>query len=345
MKILESSEYQKWDSFVESSPQGDVFCHSWWLEAITKSHFKIIVLIENNEIVAGMPVAFDDRNYINQPPVTRTLGILYKPKGNISEYKMASDQRKWLTALVEQLPLENFIQMIMHHNFTDWLPFRWMGFRQTTGYTYLLNYEDKTINDLWNNLNYDKKKKINRAERNGVRVELSDDFELLYRFESLSFERQGLKFRIPINDLILLDDAIKKNGSRIIFKAVDHSNRVHAMLYVVFNSKSVYALMSGSDPNLRKLGGHTLITWEAVKFFRDKVQYYNFGGSDIKSIEEHVKGYGGVITPYFHIFNDSLLDKRTDIWYHFDQVIFHSKEIVKDLLKRFKKRFSVTHSL
>jgi hypothetical protein len=339
VKTLESSDYSQWDSFVDRSPQGDVFCYSWWLEAITKSHYKIIALFENNEIVAGMPLAFDDENFINQPPVTRTLGILYKPEDYLSRYRKASDQRKWQTALVEQLPLENFIQMCMHHNFTDWLPFRWKGFRQTTRYTYLLYYENKTLNDLWKNLNSDKKKKINRAMKNGVRIEVTDDFELLYRFESLSFERQGLKFRIPANDLKLLDDVIKKNGKRVIFKAIDHLNQVHAMLYVVFNTKSAYALMSGSDANLRKQGGHTLVTWEAIKFFRDKVQYYNFGGSDIRTIEEHVKGYGGVITPYFHIFNDRLLDKRTDIWYHFDQVIYHSKEILKDLLKRFLRKF------
>jgi hypothetical protein len=334
VKTLESGEYHKWNSFVESSPQGDVFCHSWWLEAITKSHFKIIVLIENNEIVAGMPIAFDDRNYINQPPVTRTLGILYKPQGNLSEYKKASDQRKWLTALVEQLPLENFIQMMMHHNFTDWLPFRWKGFKQTTRYTYIIDYKGKTIDDLWNNVEKDKRRVVRRATENGFRVEESDDFALLYHFECLSYERQGLKFRLHFADLRLLDDAIKRNNNRKILMVSDKSNRIHAMAYVAFNSKSAYGLLSGSEPKYRKQGGHTLLMWELVKYFYNKVEYFNFGGSDIKSIEAYIRGFGGTQTPYFHIFNESLMDNRPELRYHLREIIIQFIEVWKIFKKK-----------
>ena len=42
-------------------------------------------------------------------------------------------------------------------------------------------------------------------------------------------------------------------------------------LYVVFNKKSAYALLSGSDANLRNLGGHTLVMWEAVRYFMIKL--------------------------------------------------------------------------
>jgi hypothetical protein len=337
---LESSQYSLWNTFVDRSPQGDVFCYTWWLEAITKSNFKILVILEKDEIVAGIPIAYDDQNRINQPPVTRTLGVLYKHQGNLSEHKQTSDQRRWLNSLLDHLPIENFVQLCMHHNFNDWLPFRWRGFKQTTRYTYLLNYGNKTIDILQKNLQSDKKKKINRAIRSGISVELSDDFELLYHFESLSYQRQGLKFRIPLDDLLLLDNAIKKNGNRKIFKAIDKLNRVHAMLYVAFNKRSAYALLSGSNANLRRMGGHTLVTWEAVKYFQDKVEYYNFGGSDIKLIEEHVRGYGGVMTQYFLIYNEKLFDKRDDIWYHLDMVVFHSKAIFKDLLKRLSRKIN-----
>jgi lipid II:glycine glycyltransferase (peptidoglycan interpeptide bridge formation enzyme) len=322
-------EYNKWDSFVDQSPQGDVFCYSWWLEAITGSNFRILVIYDNNEIVAGIPLAFDALNKINIPPLTRTLGVLYKKQDYQSDRRKTSVERKWLFELLKHIPLNDFIQMCLHHNFTDWLPFRWNGFSQTTRYTYIINYRNKTISGLWNNLDLETKRVVKRAGEKGIRIERTDDFDLIYRYESLSYERQGLKFRIPYNDLKSLDDTIKERGNRVIFKAIDNHNQVHAVLYVAFNQKSAYALLSGSDATLRKLGGHTLVMWEAVRYFSDKVEYFNFGGSDIEQIEAHLRGFGGTLTPYFHIYNEKLMWKRNDIRYHIGETSFHLFEVLK----------------
>lgn len=334
IEILNPAFYSVWNNFVDMSPQGDVFCYSWWLDAITKSKFRIYAAFEDDEIVAGMPLACDRYDKFNEPPLTRTLGVLYKPQLNLNDHKKVSDQRRWLTALLEYIPLDDFVQMCTHHNFTDWLPFRWKGLKQTTRYTYLINYNNKSIDDLRKNLNRDRRNIINRAEKNKIKVEESDDFELMYRFAELSYKRQGIKLNAPFADLKFLDEAIKKNGNRLILKAVDSFERVHAVLYFAFNKRSAYYLLSGSDAELREKGGHSLALWEAVKHFSDKVEYLNFGGSDIKPIEEHIRDFGGVLTPYFHIFNDKKLH-RTDIRYHMKETAFH----LVSLFKAFKIRF------
>ena len=339
IQFLDSNRYHDWNAFVDQSPQGDVFCYSWWLDAITRSNFRILVAVEKDEIVAGMPLAYDLNNNINEPPLTRTLGVLYKPKNTLNDHIYSSNQRRWLNALIEFLPLENFVQVCMHHNFTDWLPFRWKGFRQTTRYTYLIDYKDKTEDDLKINLNRGRKNIINRAIKDGIKVEETNDLELLYNFACLSYKRQGLKFSIPFDVIRNLDEAILKYGRRIIFKAVDDSDKVLAVIYLAYNRKSAYYLLSGSDPEFRNTGGHSLVLWEAVKFFRKKVDFFNFGGSDVKHIEEHVKGFGGIMTPYFHIFNDELLFGKSGIRYHTAQILFHFKEASKSIILRvFKGR-------
>jgi hypothetical protein len=337
VKTLEPHQYSQWDIFVDQSPQGAVFCYSWWLEAITKSNFKILAIIENDKIVAGIPLALDSQNKINIPPLTRTLGVLYKKQEYQSKRKQTSTERKWLSELLKHMPLDNFVQMCMHHNFTDWLPFRWNGFMQTTRYTYIINYESRRVDDLWNNLEQENRRIIKRANENGIRIEITDDFDLIYQYQSLSYERQGFKFRIPYNDLKLLDDAIKKRGNRVIFKAIDKTNQVHTVIYIAFNKKSAYGLLGGSDAKFRNLGGHTLVIWEAVKYFSDKVEYFNFGGSDIERIEAHIRGFGGTLTPYFHIYNEKLMWKRNDIWYHLGETSFHLWQVWKIVLRKILK--------
>ncbi len=331
IEILTPLEYFEWNSFVDRSPQGDMFCYSWWLDAITKSNFSIIVAIEKNEIVAGIPLAYDAQKKVNEPPLTRTLGVLYKSQINLSEYKQVSNQRRWLTALLEHIPMEDFIQMCMHHNFKDWLPFRWKGFKQITRYTYLIHYQNHSVDDLWKNLNQGRKNSIIRAINNNVKVEETDDFELLYQYCGLSYERQGLKFRTPLKDLHALDLSIKNYGHRLILKAIDDENQVHALSYVAFNNRSAYYLLSGSDKKYRQTGSHTLLLWETIKYFRDKVEYFNFGGSDIEHIEEHVRGFGGTLTPYFHIYNEKLMGRSYGIRYHLKEIKFHSEELLKSL--------------
>jgi len=324
--ILGPEKYNEWDQFVCKSEQGDVFCYSWWLDAATKSNFKLYALLSNGGIVAGFPAALDTNNKINEPPLTRTLGVLYIPQLHLPEDKRSEIERKWLMQLLEYIPLRDFVQICTHHNFNDWLPFRWKGLKQTTRYTYLLNYHSKTVSDLKTNLSRGKKSNINRAVRNGLRVEESDDPELLYNFTELSYKRQGLKFKFPYPDFKLLDEAARNKGSRLILKAADIKGRTHAAVYIVFTDKSAYYLLGGSDPDCRKMGGHTLALWEAVKFFCGKADYFNFGGSDIKPVEEHIKGFGGTMTPYFNIYNDRLMH-YTEIRYHLREMLFHLKRV------------------
>ena len=335
VEILKPEQYQLWNDFVDISPQGDIFCYSWWLDAITRSNFKIIAVIKNSEILAGMPLAYDSENMINMPPLTRTLGVLYKESVYKSLQKQSSAERKWITELLKYLPGDSLVQMYMHHNFKDWLPLRWCGFKQTTRYTYLIDYKLKTVTDLWNNLDKLRKRMINRATKNQISVELSDDIDLVYKYTSMAYKRQGLKFRIPLDEMKRLDDAILKNGNRIILTASD-SNRVHAALYACYSNKSAYYLLSGSDPLLRKMGGHTLLLWEAIKYFIDKVSYFNLGGSDIERIETHLRGFGGILTPYFHIYNDRLLAERNSFKYHITEILFHCRSIAGKIINKFR---------
>ncbi|HUX95605.1 MAG TPA: GNAT family N-acetyltransferase [Bacteroidales bacterium] len=331
IEILNPSRYAEWNNFVDSSPQGDVFCYSWWLDVITKSKFKIFVVIENNEIVAGIPAAYDVNNKINEPPLTRTLGVLYKLQANLTEHKQSSYQRKWLSALLGIIKPDNFVQMCTHHSFRDWLPFRWHGLKQTTRYTYIIHYQNKTPDSLLEKLNRGKKSIIKIANKYGIKTEVSEDIEMLYYLVQQSYKRQGKKLGISLRDLINLDEAIKKNGNRLILNAIDCDDKVHAAIYLVFNKKSVYYLLSGCDSKYRDKGSQTLILWEAVKYFCDKVQYFNFGGSDIKNIEEHVRCFGGELTPYFHIYNERNLHSN-EIKYHLKEIVFHLKSLMKSVL-------------
>lgn len=333
-QFLTTDDYPAWDRFVDTSPQGDVFCYSWWLETVTRGDFAILAVRDHRGIAAGIALPFHSTGRINEPCLTRTLGVLYRNNNGPSSRQRLSEERKCLFALLDHLSPDSFVQMCMSHNFVDWLPFRWRGFQQTTRYTYLIDFMRTAPDSLWNNISKAHRYTVRKAIRNRITIEESDDIELVHRYSSLSFRRQGLVFRYSLQNLAWLDAAVKEHGHRKIFKAVDSLSRIHAVFYVVFRPRSAYCLLSGGDPELRDRGGHTLLIWHVIKHFSTRVPLLNFGGSDLEGIEAHLRHFGGTLTPYFHIFNRELMDKPEGIRYHGRQIIHHSRALLGALRAR-----------
>ncbi len=355
--LLQKDKFPQWNAFVDASPQGDVFCYSWWLDAITKGNFKILAIFDNQEIVAGIPLAYY-LGKINEPPLTRTLGPLFKELPDLSEHERTTIHRKWLNMLLDQTPIDEFEQFCTSHNFTDWLPFKWRGLKQTTRYTYLINYTQKDEKHLWAGLSRGRKETINKAIKNNLSTKVTTDLSDFYQLIELTYQQQGIKFRFSYDDFKWLDDEIVKHNKRVILTTFDNNGNAHAAIYVVFNSGKAFALLSAGDPQYRHLGGHTQVMWEAIKYFHSRVQYFNFGGSDIEGIEQHLRGFGGDIAQYFHIFKDHpqlkeverVIEKEVPIasppppdnWkYHIGIVGRHSWILAKKILYKLHIRFNL----
>jgi glycosyltransferase involved in cell wall biosynthesis len=300
-KLL-TEDYDQWDRFVDQSLQGEVFCYSWWLDAITKGNFKILTVCEGNEIVAGIPLAYY-LGKINEPPLTRTLGPLFKDLSPLPEHDRVTMHRKWLKLLIDQIAPDEFEQFCTSPYFTDWLPFRWQGFKQDTRYTYIIHFKNKSSGDLWKLLNQNRRRDLAKAEKNNLKIEIIDDLKLLYDLTKLTYQRQNLTFNFAFPDFKELDEALRKKDQRRIFAVFNEKGQAIAAVYIAFNEKSANYLIGGTDPDFYNLGAPTLALWEAINYFQNKVSRFNFCGSNIENIETYFRGFGGELTPYFHLFS------------------------------------------
>jgi glycosyltransferase involved in cell wall biosynthesis len=361
VQILTTDQYPLWDAFADESPQGAVFCYTWWLKAVTKDNFRIPAVFENGKIVAGIPLAYY-LGKINEPPLTRTLGPLFKDLSHLSAHHRTTLERKWLNLLLDHIPLGEVEQFCTSHNFTDWLPFRWHGLKQTSRYTYMIDYAGKSERDLWSGLNRGRKETIQKALKKNISVIVTSELCDFYKLIGLTYQRQGLVFNLQFDDFKTLDDEIVKHQQRVILTAFDDEGNAHAAIYVVYHSREAFALLSAGDPKYRHSGGHTLVMWEALKHFHSKVKFFNFGGSDIQRIEDHLRGFGGELKPYFHIYAERpqikeverITEKEVirevtlaappppdDFLYHLHIVFRHGLHLVKKALHKIGFRFYV----
>jgi hypothetical protein len=292
--------------FSRNEPSIPIFSRDWWLDTTAGPEAWDVALVQKgSQIVAAMPYVLR-RKYglrvISQPALTPRLGPWFRPvEANTNSGKKLANEKDLMQALIDQLPAFDYFNQCWHYTRTNWLPFSWNGFQQTTLYTYLLpqlGQPDK----LWSGLQENVRTHC-RTASNRYKLTVRDDLPLdaFIRLNQMTFHRQHM--RMPYSETYLrrLDAACAERGCRKFFIAVDPEGRHHAGTYIVWDENSAYGLMNGADPEFRNSHATSLCMWEAIKFAGNVTQQFDFSGSMMERVERFFRGFGTTQVPYFLI--------------------------------------------
>lgn len=292
-----------------------IFSKDWWLDAVAGDNWDVAVVEKNGEVIAALPFVKKRKmifDIISMPKLTQNLGIWVKYPENQKYANRLSFEKEIYTQLIEQLPYFDYFCQNFHYSMTNWLPFYWKGFEQTTRYTYVI--EDlSNLEAVYDNFKSNVRGKIRKAQRI-VHVESTESIDLFYELNKKTFNRQGITIPYTLDFLRRKDEVVSRNHSRQIFIAKDDEGRIHSALYLIWDGQSSYVHMVGEDPDLRKSGAGILLIWEAIKFTKEKLglNKFDFEGSMIENIESVRRAFGAVQKPYFQITktNSKLLKVR-----------------------------------
>ncbi|APQ97591.1 GNAT family N-acetyltransferase [Clostridium botulinum] len=300
---LPDNEYDKWNEFVDESPQGAIFNKTWYLEAV-QAKFRIYVCIDKgNNILGGMVLPESKPGYFFMPMLTQTLGILVRDFSELKYVNKISKEKDIIESLVNVIPNFKDYSINFNYNFTNWLPFMWKGYNQYCRYTYViedLSDLEKVKSEFRYNIKYD----INKALKNKMKIVEDLPIEELYKINKSTFTRQDLQMPYSLEFLKILDRQMKIKNSRKSFFVVDECNNVYAGIYVIYDKKSAYYLIGGYNYKLKNVGAVALALWEAIKFSSTVTQKFDFEGSCIRNIEEFFRGFGGIQKIYFNIWKN-----------------------------------------
>ena len=126
------------------------------------------------------------RRYVTMTVLGRMMGPWIAP-----EFRTPRFETSLLDELLEQLPPLVAYSQDFHPSLSNWLPFYWRGFRQTTRYTYTLDLADATALEAGLAADY-RNNKIPKA-RQLVRLDTETPLDAFYRVHNLSFERKNLR--------------------------------------------------------------------------------------------------------------------------------------------------------
>lgn len=258
---------------------------------------------KGDEPVGALPYIIKRRlgmTIITQPPLTQTLGPWLRPS-NAKYSNALSHEKDILEALASGLPAFSRYQQNWHHSRKDWLPFYWMGYEQTTRYTYQTDLT-QNLDQLWNETRKDVRGNIRKArERFGITIRESNDISELIPVLENTFERQDKSFPMTEEFLKQLDRAAAAQGKRAILLAEDPTQNIHAGTYIVWEGNVAYQLLNGYDVKSRQSGAGALCVWNAIQKASSFADVYDFEGSMLEPVERFFRAFGGRQVPYFRV--------------------------------------------
>ena len=281
-----------------------LFSKDWWLDSVVGvDKWDVALVFKDGKIIASMPYIITNKfglKLCTCPEFTQYLGPWIKPS-QAKYAKMLGQQKDIMTNLIEQLPRFDYFSQNWDYKQTNWLPFYWKGFQQTTNYTYVID-DMSSLDVVWSDfqekIRTDIRKSTNRHNLIFLDNPSFDDFVQLNR---KVYQRKNIKVPHSEQTFINLDKVCAQRDVRKIFIAVDEDGRHHAGVYIVWDKNSAYYLMSGGDPELRNSGATSLCLWEAIKFASTVTKEFNFEGSMIEPVERFVRGFGGKQRLIFNI--------------------------------------------
>ncbi len=290
-----------------------LFQKEWWLDAVAPSQWGAVVVNKGNEIAARLPFFIEKRygfTALTQPPLTPMLGPWLRGT-DAKPAKQLSSQKELIWELLEQLPKHDLFSQSLHPSITNWLPFYWKDFEQTTRYTYVMS-DLSDPNAIWNGFSEQARRNIRKAQ-NKVDVKTGMEIERFLDLNEKTFTRQG-KILPYSKDLVKrIDTAASSRNAREIFYAEDDAGRVHSAVYILWDEHSAYYMMGGEDPELRNSEAGSLLIWEAIQFSSRQTKRFDFEGSMIQPIERFFRSFGAAQTPYSHVVGAS---KRMKFFKH-----------------------------
>lgn len=270
MKFLDSSKIDKsrWDELISNSPKNNIFCYSWYLDATTKKWGAIV----NSDYSFGFPLPYKNRvlyKKIFQHPYSRNLEFF--------------GDEKLLTEALEILKKIGVFSFHFNHKLdlkSDIKKYQSLN----------LSEEIKYKNNA---------KRILKKHSADYHFKVTTNIEPVLDFyfdNSFNKIKQQNKNKIFLKQL--LQNAIEhKKGNTI--EAYNNDNMLIASGFFLTDKETVCYLIGDSDLENKKRGIMYCLMDYAIQFYKNDYQFFDFGGSNIKSVATFYQKMGGEDIEYF----------------------------------------------
>jgi hypothetical protein len=301
-----------------------LFMQAWWMDAACQGkEWDVLLCEKDKEIIGVLPYLLVKKwgfCLILQPQLTQYNGVWidYPEQCELQQrYALEKEVMSDLILQLEKLKI-NYFEQNFHFSATNWQPFYWKGFKQTTRYTYQL---DNIVNseNIYSSFHLFKQRHINKAQKK-LQVDFNLSIEEFYSFHSQSILAKGGRVFYSKSFFEKLAKSAVSRQQGAVIAVRDKENNIHAAMFVVWDKSSAYYLVSAINPTFKSSGASIYMVWEAIRFLSAKTKKFDFEGSMIEGVAKANQEFGATQIPYFTISKSSsillpvLMKIKNKVW-------------------------------
>jgi hypothetical protein len=275
----ECQNLEIWDEFVANSLQSNIFCFSKFF-TLTYTNFKLYFVKKNGNIILGCILILDKDGKNCTAPFMYQSILFDRYIGNIPSHrssKITIDSLEFLLLNLEKYYKQLFFSL--HYSIKDIRAFQWFNYHQPEKgifsimpkYSAILNINNfNSIDDVLKASRKVRSQEYRKSIKNGFKVSISKNVDILDNLHKLTFSRQGLK-RSALEKLLIknvLKTSIEEGFGRLLICSTDLGEHVSASLFLLDNNRGYY-LLGGTNPKFRNYGVGSLIMFEQIKMCLD----------------------------------------------------------------------------
>lgn len=274
---------QRWDNCIAQSPDGNVYCWSWYLDVV---HPDWEALVEN-DYETVMPLAGGRKfgiNYLFQPFFTQKFGVF--SKNQTSEEKI----EEFLNAIPEKFKFADFRIDKSYKTHTIYYTESHRNIELSLNQKYSVLSENYNSNTR-RNLTKAKKESLKIAEN----AEPSVIIELFRKNRGKGIKHWGDE---EYDRLLKLVETAKDQGNSLVLGVQNTDNKIVAGAFFMMSHKRIVFLFSGSDESNKENHGLTFLLDNVIEKYSGTDKILDFEGSDNDGLARFYKGFGGKETTY-----------------------------------------------
>jgi len=290
-----------WNDFIQSSPQGNIFCSTLFLDSLEHPYQLFWVTHNNQPQLSAVIIKGNSKPFMYQ-------GILFSPESQSTKKKL-----ELVEFLLNELKKKHSqISFSLHHSLKDIRSLQWFHYHQpklgyfaiNLRYTGLINLKaHSSFKEYLTTVRKARRYEYHQAKKNKLKIVSSSDINQLDHLHKSTFQRQGIK-RSPKtakNLKNISQSALDKGFGELLFCQNSHGKIISGTLFL-HDHHSGYYLFGATDPKYRSAYGNTFLILENIKrYFKKKLEWIDVCGVNSPNRGDFKTSFNAIPTPYFEV--------------------------------------------
>jgi hypothetical protein len=179
-----------------------------------------------------------------------------------------------------------YYDILTYHTYKNWGEIK--GYEKSKKFTSIINL-NQDIDVIWNRITRQHKRHIRRAEKNGIKVTISNNYEGFFQINKTLINQKNHANIFGIN--ILSSEFMKKYGILFIAEYQDEIMGGNFYVHDENNALLMSVAYSKNENNIEykkmNIDANCFLNWEAIQYFKNK-NMINYYLGDVSTNQENI---------------------------------------------------------